>query len=337
MVILVDLVFFGTKTQSVLIYFPSGIVTGPMTFTLIFLGLLIVILAGSVYCCHHCCYHFEGYLLRIIQVPRGGHRGCRDSFPKDTEEIVLRVTTRGALCWPLSFRQRLHCQYYPRDTNVLVVYFHGSGTDLRTEMGYLQTLRKKGDCGVFGVEYPGFGKNGGIASEWTIIEEAYAVLEYIAGEKRFANKHVYLLGNSLGGAVAIQLTEYLPKFPFIEGIILENTYTSMPDLIRNHNRLGFLYAPFVQQRWDNLHVLQRISKGSLSVRWLFLSSRMDRVVPPEMMDLLKEKVAGLYSQRNGSHITWHPFETQGHKTLADEDLYFDIVYQFIREPEKNIV
>ncbi len=99
-------------------------------------------------------------------------------------------------------------------------------------MPYLQHLHQQTNSDILIVAYRGFSSSEGTPTERGLQLDAEAILDFAAKYKTKSNKHgktknIYLLGRSLGGAVAIY-SSTIPKFKkVISGLILENTFTSI--------------------------------------------------------------------------------------------------------------
>ena len=90
---------------------------------------------------------------------------------------------------------------------------------------------------------------------------------------------LYVYGRSLGGAVGVYGSTN-PKFsPHIKGLILENTFTSIPS-VANHIFSGFLavFRPFLwillRNHWNSLRLIPKIEAPIL-----FIKSVNDELVP----------------------------------------------------------
>lgn len=119
-----------------------------------------------------------------------------------------------------------------------------------------------------------------------------------------------LYGQSLGGAVAIDLASRNPSkvspdpkqratlnFYFIHrsqinALIVENTFTSLPGVVRGWPIIG-IFSFICLQKWDSASKLPRIPKA---LPILMLSGDMDQVVPRKHMHTLWE----IATKRGGS-------------------------------------
>lgn len=79
------------------------------------------------------------------------------------------------------------------------------------------------------VGYRGYGHSEGKPNEEGLELDAEAILEYALNHKEINKNRVFIFGRSLGGAVGIQLVEKVQHK--VLGLILENTFTSIPDMV----------------------------------------------------------------------------------------------------------
>ena len=77
--------------------------------------------------------------------------------------------------------------------------------------------------------YRGYGNSEGKPSEEGLKLDAEATLEYAQNHEEIDNDRIFVFGRSLGGAVATQLA--MNKSNSIKGLIIENTFTSISDMV----------------------------------------------------------------------------------------------------------
>lgn len=111
-----------------------------------------------------------------------------------------------------------------------MIYFHGNagniGHRLQNAHGFFHTCQ----CNILLVEYRGYGLSTGIPSEHGFNADARSAIEYLHTRHDLDLNQIVLFGRSLGGAVAIDLavdSEYSQR---IMCLIVENTFTSIPEM-----------------------------------------------------------------------------------------------------------
>jgi fermentation-respiration switch protein FrsA (DUF1100 family) len=153
----------------------------------------------------------------------------------------------------------------------VVVFAHGNAGNVSHRLEKLRVLRGLG-VSVLAFDYRGYGESGGRPSERGTYRDMDAAIDFVTRERGFPLRRVVLLGESLGGAVAVEAASRRKA----GGLILESTFTSVPAMAR-------LYYPWlpvrfvVTIRYDSL---SRMSGVSCPV--LVLHSPDDDVVPYSM-------------------------------------------------------
>ncbi|KAF7312769.1 Hydrolase-4 domain-containing protein [Mycena indigotica] len=170
-----------------------------------------------------------------------------------------------------------------------VIVFHGSTTSIDTQP-YIDMARKliRRKCNVLLVSYRGFGDSAGKPSETGLQLDAQAALDYITNDPSLAALPTFLYGFCLGGAVAIDLAARNPTA--ISGVVVQNTFLSVPRLVRDWRYIGWLAKPLVTQRWDSA---TRVPSIPAAVPMLFLSGANDGLVSKKHME-------GLWAIRKGA-------------------------------------
>ena len=119
----------------------------------------------------------------------------------------------------------------------VVLFFHGNAGNISHRLDSIQVFHRLG-FSVFIIDYRGYGQSEGKPSEQGIYLDAEAAWQYLVDERRIPPEHIVLFGRSLGGAVAVWLAQQ--HTPGI--LILESTFTSVPDVAAKH-------YPFLPVRW----------------------------------------------------------------------------------------
>lgn len=109
--------------------------------------------------------------------------------------------------------------------------FHGNAGNIGHRIPIARVLEENSGCNILMLEYRGYGLSSGTPNEEGLIIDAQAGLDYIRHHKRTQGGKIIVYGQSLGGAVGIQLVAKNQEAGDIAGLILENTFTSMKKLI----------------------------------------------------------------------------------------------------------
>jgi pimeloyl-ACP methyl ester carboxylesterase len=128
-----------------------------------------------------------------------------------------------------------------------------------------------------------------------LIADHAAALAFAAS--RFPTSYLTLYGHSLGASAALCLLAAGNTAPGVHGLVLENAFTSVSDMLRAlypQRWLPYRYlGPFVRDRWD-ARAAARDMRRRLAHRAMVLVSARDEVVPPamglEIFDALKAPI-----------------------------------------------
>ena len=130
------------------------------------------------------------------------------------------------------------------------------------------------------VGYRGYGHSEGKPTEAGIKLDAQAVFDFAIEHEQINNDKIYVFGRSLGGAVATFLAH--KKQGQIKGLILENTFTSISDMVDQiFKYLSKLKGLILRIEWDSHTLIQEIS-----LPMLFFSGQADQLIPPIQMEKL---------------------------------------------------
>ena len=115
--------------------------------------------------------------------------------------------------------------------NLTILMFHGNAGNIGHRVPIDKVLQEKLDCKVLMAEYRGYGLSTGAPDEKGINVDAQTALDYLRNQKETQGGDIIVYGQSLGGAVAIQLVVRNQEPTDIKALILENTFTSIRDMI----------------------------------------------------------------------------------------------------------
>ncbi len=161
----------------------------------------------------------------------------------------------------------------------VLLYLHGARWDVR---GSAPRMRRMHDLGfaVLGIDYRGFGRSSaGIPSERLAGEDARAAWDWLGAHRPQARRFIF--GHSLGGAIAVRLATDVTDE---DGLIVESTFTSIPDVVSTF-RWGWLpVSPLITQRFD---AASRIAETGSPV--LVVHGSADSLIQPKLGQALYER------------------------------------------------
>jgi hypothetical protein len=146
-----------------------------------------------------------------------------------------------------------------------MLILHGNAGDALGRVDYLPVLEAAGFEGLL-LEYPGYGCRPGQPSEGALVADARAALDLLRGEGR----PVFLLGESLGSGVALQVAAAEPGT--VSGLLLAVPFARMTEVAASHYPI-FPMGLLLRDRWDSLGAI-RAYRGPVA----FLLAGRDEVV-----------------------------------------------------------
>lgn len=125
---------------------------------------------------------------------------------------------------------RLHSWYCPAaEPTAVVLFAHGNAGALPARVQRLRWMVHQLGVSVLAFDYRGYGLSEGRPSEAGLIADARAARAKLAALAGVAESEIVLYGRSLGGGVVTQLA----ADDGARGLILESTFTSLPDVARS--------------------------------------------------------------------------------------------------------
>jgi fermentation-respiration switch protein FrsA (DUF1100 family) len=125
---------------------------------------------------------------------------------------------------------RLHGWYCPHESPRAVVLFaHGNAGNITHRTEVARVLQRRG-LSVFLFDYRGYGRSEGQPNEAGILDDTRAARAKLAELAGVPESQIVLMGRSLGGGVMVDLAAN----DGARGLILESTFTSLPDVAAIH-------------------------------------------------------------------------------------------------------
>ncbi|KAI8973132.1 alpha/beta-hydrolase [Trametes punicea] len=172
-----------------------------------------------------------------------------------------------------------------------VLMFHGNGGNVGHRIPLAKVFYVRMRCNVLMLSYRGYGRSEGTPSEKGIRMDAQCALDHVLGHAYLSKTPIILYGQSIGGAVAIDLASRNPHA--IRALILENTFLSLPRVVPAALPLLGPFAFLCHQKWDSASKIPAIPA---EIPMLLLSGVRDEVIPREHMQelwkLIQQRVPG---------------------------------------------
>jgi uncharacterized protein len=126
---------------------------------------------------------------------------------------------------------KLHGWYVPHEKPMATILFcHGNAGNITHRAEILEKLHNTADASVLIFDYRGYGKSEGRPNEAGILSDARAARAWLANREKITEKDIVVMGESLGGAVAVDLAAK----DGAKGLVLISTFSSAPDVAACH-------------------------------------------------------------------------------------------------------
>jgi fermentation-respiration switch protein FrsA (DUF1100 family) len=183
------------------------------------------------------------------------------------------------------------------------------------------------------MSYRGYGLSTGTPSEKGLRIDAQTGFDYLTTHPLFKDTPIIIYGQSIGGAVAIDLASR--NFAKMDALILENTFTSLPSLVPHALPVLGPFSFLCHQKWDSASKIPLIPS---TMPILMLSGVRDEIVPKDHMKRLWEAVAkrGEKKKLNGSEYKtglerakYIEFENGRHNDTCAQPGYWSAIAEFM--------
>lgn len=195
---------------------------------------------------------------RLVWYPGPPPRATPAEFGVDYED--LRLTARDGA--------RVHAWHVrAADPRGVVVVSHGNAGSIENRLELARAFRGMGYDSVL-YDYRGYGNSSGTLSEEGTYLDGEAVLDHLAAQG-VTPERIALYGESLGGAVAVELARRRGAF----ALVVEDAFTTLPDV-------GAEVYPWLPVRLLSRNRYASLEKvGALRVPLLVVHSPDDALVP----------------------------------------------------------
>lgn len=197
-----------------------------------------------------------------------------------------------------------------QDSRFILILCHGNAGNISHRIEKIQILHQLG-LSIFMFDYRGYGRSQGRPSERGLYRDAEAAYNYLVSERRIKPENIVVYGESLGGAVAIDLATKRD----IKALITEGTFSSTRDVARVV--YPFLPSFLVSSSFDSARKIRQISAPKLIIH-----STNDEIIPFRLSNLLFEAAPGpkRFLKLMGGHNT---------AFLDSEELYRSGIADFL--------
>eukprot|EP00920_Eleutheroschizon_duboscqi_P001935 GHVT01005021.1.p1 GENE.GHVT01005021.1~~GHVT01005021.1.p1 ORF type:complete len:374 (-),score=30.04 GHVT01005021.1:1394-2515(-) len=174
-------------------------------------------------------WYFQEKLLFLPGVPRGART------PENNPPGLRRPDEHGVPYVDVKFPTQdgfiLHGWFIrSSESSPTLIFFHGNAGNLGFRIPNFYHLHLHLRINIFAVSYRGFGHSHGVPSEEGVYKDASAAVDYLLSRADVNPKKLFVFGRSIGGAVAIELARRRPEQ--LRGVIVENTFTNLMDMVR---------------------------------------------------------------------------------------------------------
>ena len=192
------------------------------------------------------------------------------------------------------------------DVRGTAIWFHGNG-DVNVDLAFMAPVFTARGLRLVLAEYPGYGARPGTASEQSLVADGKAL--YAEVKRRYPGSPLWLVGQSLGSGVAVQVASTAAPGEAPARLVLITPYLSLPETV---SRVLWMLPvrSLVRDRFDSAAALPRYA-GPVAI----VTAGHDELVGAEQGRLLAERARTrgetTYIELPGvSHDGWPPVLTE---------------------------
>lgn len=213
----------------------------------------------------------------------------------------------------------------PQGYKKLIVHFHGNAENMSSHFMFTAWLTQEG-FDVLTFDYRGYGRSSAVPpTREGLVEDGCAVFRWVEQHPVLKDYELYVIGQSIGGAVAISTLGSCPTDQ-VKGLVIDSGFSSYRKIARQKLGSSFLTWPLqyplsylISDDWNPIDSIER-----LPMKMLFFHNVNDPVVPYELGRELYEKAV--------APKEWVDVTSEGHtRALGDPDSpYRQQLIEFLR-------
>ncbi|ORX52059.1 alpha/beta-hydrolase [Hesseltinella vesiculosa] len=225
-------------------------------------------------------YMYQCELIYPSSFPEGSRTEVAkpsDFGMKYTEETLVTKDKVKVRCYVITLEDPEQAKLAPT-----VLYFHANAGNMGHRLPIAKIFNLKFKTNVVMLSYRGYGFSEGKPNEKGIQIDSQTLLDYVKEHPILKHTKLVAYGQSIGGAVSIDLVSR--NEDAFSGLIVENTFLSIPKLIPSVFPILKYFTVLCHQNWPSEVNIQRIVKTPV----LFLSGGKDELIPSAHMARLHE-------------------------------------------------
>lgn len=174
--------------------------------------------------------------------------GCSGLFfypSRDMQESpAVKMFSHRDVVFPSSDGIPIHGWYFPAENAIgSILVLHGNAQNLSTHVNSVLWLVKEG-YNIFIIDYRGYGWSGGEPTLEGVHADADAALEKLFSMPETDPDRVVVLGQSLGGSIAIYTVTHSPHKDRIRALVIDSAFSSYRRIAREKLDSFWLTWPF---------------------------------------------------------------------------------------------
>ncbi len=210
----------------------------------------------------------------------GSNKISKAGFPEgQTHELKLKtedhLELNGWLVLPKGEKANELQQAieFTRNNCNLVLFFPGNAENRQLRVGGILDFTQLGFA-VLIVDYRGYADNPGSPSQKWMTKDAIALWDLLTQEYQISNEKIFIFGESLGGAVAVQLvSDICQKKTPPACLVINSSFSSLADVASYH----YPYFPLRLALLDQWNSKERISQVTCPI--IAMHGTADKIVP----------------------------------------------------------